>query len=103
MVNCAKIRCHPDTQGMIEALEAQDLCAISKRLYNVFEDIIPARNKTEINCIKHTLIQHGAEGAAMSGTGPTVFGLFSKLDCAQRAHDALSETYKQVFLTQRYV
>ena len=99
-VNCAKLRCRPDTQGLIAALEAGDLAGVARRMYNVFEDVLPERRRGEIAAIKAALIEYGALGAVMSGSGPTVFGLFHREDLARQAYAALKEEYRNTFLTQ---
>ena len=81
------------------ALEGGDLAGVARRVYNVFEDVLPERRAAEIREIKNTLIQHGALGACMSGTGPTVYALFDREDCAARAHSALRGSYRECFLT----
>lgn len=98
-INCAKIRCRPDTAGVIAALEGGDLGGVARRLYNVFEDVLPRRCGGEIREIKKELVGCGALGAAMSGTGPSVFGIFDCPACAQDALAALARTYRNVFLT----
>ena len=50
--------------------------------------------------IRGELVQQGALGACMSGTGPTVFGLFQEREEAERARAALAETYRDVWLTE---
>ncbi len=85
---------------MIEALKAQRLDGVARRMFNVFEDILPSRYAAEIGEIKHTLIQCGALGAAMSGTGPTVFGIFGNPGAAKAARAELSARYQDVFLTK---
>ena len=69
-------------------------------MYNVFEDVLPPRRAQEIDSIKNVMIQHGALGASMSGTGPTVFGLFDRVEEAEEARNALSELYRETFLTE---
>ena len=69
-------------------------------MYNVFEDVLPDRRRLEVGEIKNVLIQHGALGASMSGTGPTVFGLFDSREAAQSAFRALRETYQETYLTE---
>ena len=68
-------RCHPDTAGIIEALGAGDLGSICRRMYNVFEDVDDRRMRT-VREIKGRLLDHGALGAVMTGTGSAVFGVF---------------------------
>jgi len=99
-VNCSKIRCRPDTDGIIAALQAGDLAGVARRMYNVFEDVLPDRRKGEIADIKSALIGHGALGAVMSGSGPTVFGIFRTREAAEQAWKDLKQSYQQTFLTQ---
>lgn len=95
-----KIRRRPDTAGLISALTAGDLGGVARRIYNVFEDVLPARRAIEITDIKNTLLSHGAMGASMSGSGPTVFGIFEEESGARAAYEELSATYREIFLTQ---
>ena len=99
-LDSVRLRRRPDTAGIISALEAGDLEGVARRLYNVFEDVFPSRRAVEITGIKNTLIQHGALGACMSGTGPTVFGLFPEGDCARRAYEDLGQPYPATVLTK---
>ncbi|WP_209343799.1 4-(cytidine 5'-diphospho)-2-C-methyl-D-erythritol kinase [Flavonifractor sp. AGMB03687] len=95
-----RIRRRPDTAGLLAALESGDLPGVARRMYNVFEDALPARRAQEIDAIKNVMIQHGALGASMSGTGPTVFGLFIQREAAQGAWTALKEQYPETFLAE---
>ncbi len=99
-IDNVKISRRPDTAGVLEALDAGDLLGVARRLYNVFEDVLPERQRAKVNAIKSTLIQCGALGAAMSGTGPTVFGLFDNEEMAQAAYQELAGEYKETYLTQ---
>lgn len=91
---------HPDIDGMIKALEMGDLKGITDRLGNVLETVtVPAYPIIEE--IKTVMRREGAEEALMSGSGPTVFGIFTEKEkaeaAAQRVKDA--ELAKQVFVT----
>jgi 4-diphosphocytidyl-2-C-methyl-D-erythritol kinase len=99
-IDSVRLRCRPDTQGAIAALEAGDLHGAARRMYNVFEDALPERQRTRVNDIKNALIQCGALGASMSGTGPTAFGLFDDKALAQEAQGRLADFGGEVFLTQ---
>lgn len=99
-IDSVKLRCRPDTQGAIAALEAGDLAGVARRMYNVFEDALPERQHARVNDIKNVLIQCGALGASMSGTGPTAFGLFDDEGLAQEARERLADFGGEVFLTQ---
>lgn len=97
-VKVKKIVRRPDTAGVIAALEAGDLTGVARRMYNVFEDVLEPRRLSEINSIKAALIDCGALGASMSGSGPSVFGLFDQKNRAQEALDRLKKGYRGVFL-----
>lgn len=97
-VNVRKIVRRPDTAGVAAALGAGDLAGVARRMYNVFEDVLEPRRLAEINEVKSVLIDCGALGASMSGSGPSVFGLFEDGARAQEAHDRLLESYRDVFL-----
>ena len=93
-----KIVRRPDTAGVIAALEAGDLAGVARRMYNVFEDVLEPRRYGEIASIKAALIDCGALGASMSGSGPSVFGLFDSEHDARSALARLEESYRDVFL-----
>lgn len=95
-----KLRRRPDTAGLVAALEAGDLGGVARRMYNVFEDVLPARLYTRVAEIKNDLIQCGALGANMSGSGPTAFGLFDRLEAAQEARSCLTQRYRDTFLCE---
>lgn len=97
-VKVRKIVCRPDTAGVVAALESGDLPGVARRMYNVFEDVLEPRRAAEIAAIKAALIDRGALGASMSGSGPSVFGLFDRENAAQDACALLRESYRDVFL-----
>ena len=87
-------------RSLLAALEQGDLAGVARRMYNVFEDVLEPRRRSEIDGIKAALIDCGALGSAMTGSGPTVFGLFDDLAAAENAKARLSELYHDVFLCQ---
>lgn len=99
-IDSIRLTRHPDTKGAIEALKAGDLSGLARRMYNVFEDALPARQQARVTDIKNTLIHCGALGTSMSGTGPTAFGLFDDRERAQDAYEKLLEVSAETFLTQ---
>ena len=99
-IDSVRIRCRPDTAGLIAALRRGDLAGGARRVYNVFEDVLPERRAGTVREVKNTLIQNGALGAGMSGTGPTVFGLFDSLEAARAAYELLRGRYQETFLTR---
>ena len=92
-------RDRPDTGGMIRALEAGDLAAVASRLRNVFEEVLPP-SCGEVFRIKERLLTLGAMNAAMSGSGPAVFGIFQSRDTAAEAAEDLKARYAQTFLAE---
>ncbi len=99
-VEVKKIVRRPDTAGLMAALEAGDLTGVARRMYNVFEDVMEPRRRGEIESIKAAMIDCGALGASMSGSGPTVFGLFEHEQGAREACGRLGELYKSVFFCE---
>ena len=79
----------PDTAAMAAALARGDLAAAAACLGNVFERVLTEEEGEEIRSIKEALLRHSALSAAMSGSGPTVFGLFDDRQKAVRAKEAL--------------
>jgi 4-diphosphocytidyl-2-C-methyl-D-erythritol kinase len=98
-IDARKIRLRPDTLGMKQALEAGELPAVARRVYNVFEDVLD-RRQAEVFAIKNQLISLGAMGAAMTGTGSAVFALFDDQATATAAHDVMAKQYKDCYLTR---
>lgn len=99
-IDSVKVRRRPDTAGVLAALEAGDLEGVARRMYNVFEDVLTERQAAQVTEIKRTLIEYGALGATMSGTGPTAFGLFSDRKQAEQAYEVLARDYRETYLTQ---
>lgn len=92
---------HPDIDGQIQAIRDGDLYAMADKMGNVLETVtIPAH--PVIREIKDGMMEQGAVNAMMSGSGPTVFGLFDDQQKAQAAYDRMMESglAKQVFLTR---
>ena len=96
-VDGGELTCRPDINGMRLALEDRDLPGVAARLGNVFEEVLPEEYH-EVFGIKKRLMELGALNAAMSGSGPTVFGVFAEQETARRAAEVLKETYQQTYL-----
>ena len=93
------IRQRPDTKGMIRALEKGDYHGVASRLSNVME-LVTAAKRRQIGEIKSFLTENGADGTLMSGSGPTVYGLFSDEGRARTAAKMLSRRFADTFLTE---
>ena len=92
---------HPDIDGQIAALEQNDLYGMAARMGNVLETVtIPSY--PVIEDIKKEIKRMGAVNAMMSGSGPTVFGLFDDRGKARKAYEKLKKgsLAKQVYLTE---
>ena len=94
---------HPDIDGMVEALEAGNLKEIADRMENVLETVtIPEH--PEIGQMKEVMRGEGALNAMMSGSGPTVFGIFEDKKQGLKARDILRKgtLAKQVYLVKPF-
>ena len=89
----------PDTGGMADAVRRGDLSGVAERLCNVFEEVLPDTRR-EIFVIKRRLLELGALNAAMSGSGPTVFGLFRDDSAARTAFEILRREYPETYLAR---
>ncbi|CDC71869.1 MULTISPECIES: 4-(cytidine 5'-diphospho)-2-C-methyl-D-erythritol kinase [environmental samples] len=89
----------PDHDAMKRALAAGDLPAVARQMRNVFEEVLTVRERQEIMYLKDVMLRCGACNAVMTGSGPTVFGLFERKAEAERAVEALRNHYSQLFLT----
>ena len=94
-----RVTAHPDTQGLCAALRDGDLRGAARRMYNVFEEALP-RSSAEIGSIRGALLDGGALGAVMTGTGSAVFGIFEERAAAAAAHKRLSGAYRECFLVR---
>lgn len=94
---------HPDIDGMIGAINSGDLQGIADRLGNVLETVTVPEYPV-IDEIKTYMKEHGALNALMSGSGPTVFGIYENEDEATAAKNALldSKLAKNAFVVKPY-
>ncbi len=92
---------HPDIDGMAKALAAGDLKGITDRMGNVLETVT-VREYPVIDRIKKRMRELGAENALMSGSGPTVFGIYREKETAENTAEVLKEEKlaKAVFATR---
>ena len=91
----------PQTAAMIQALKNQNRREIVDGLCNVLESVT-LKMHPKVNEIKGLLSSYGADGVLMSGSGPTVFGIFSNYDKAKNAHKKIQKYYKQSYVVSTY-
>ena len=93
---------HPDIDGMVAAIQKDDLDGVISRLGNVLEPVT-VQQCPAVSRIRNIMDTHGADGSLMSGSGPTVFGIFADADVAERARKQICEDeacrVKQSFVT----
>lgn len=86
------LKYHPDTEKAIECIGNGDISGLSNVLSNVLETVTVPEYPV-LTEIKEFLVQNGAAGSLMSGSGPTVFGIFKNKEDARRAYDKANEKY----------
>lgn len=99
MVEISGIEKHPDNAAMCRALEKGDRDALEKGLVNVFE---PAafRQYPQLSEIKADFMKQRADASLMSGSGPTVYGLFRSQTLAEEAFEYFRKRYGEVFIAE---
>lgn len=81
---------HPDIDGMAEAIRNDSLDGVTARLGNVLE-YVTAEKLPEIKRLEELMLEAGAENSIMSGSGPTVFGIFRDKDSAWKCAEIIRE------------
>ncbi len=94
---------HPDIDGIVKALEDKDLYGVTDRLGNVLETVTIPEHPV-IADIKKQMMDSGAVNALMSGSGPTVFGIFDDEEKAAKAYEEMkaSGLARQIYLTRPF-
>lgn len=102
-IDSGVIENHPDIDGIIDGLKHRNLDKIAVSMGNVLEKVTIEMHP-EIAKIKNCMLENGALGAMMSGSGPTVFGIFRDNRTAQRAYEKVRAQgiAKQVYVTGIY-
>ena len=96
-IDSRRSRLHPDTAGILSALDRGDTEGVARRMFNVFEDVLP-RSAGDIARLKGELLSLGALGSVMSGTGSALFGIFENGEKAEKAYKALKGVIKDCYL-----
>ena len=97
MVKLDEIKVHPDTDFLVSALENGDIKGFASKMYNVLENV-SAGEYPIIEKIKQAMLEGGALGSIMSGSGPTVFGIFDDEQQAKKIMPKLKEMCGFVYL-----
>ena len=98
-IDSVQIMKHPDNDAMEAAIEAGDIHAIAREIYNVFDPVV-SEDHPEISHIKEVCKRHGAWAAQMTGSGSVVFAVMPDVESAEKAAQELKKTYPQVFITE---
>jgi len=92
---------HPNTDNAVKAIKTGDMELLFSNMQNIMEDV-STKICPEIISIKNTLKELGANVSLMSGSGPTVYGIFEDNATAKTACDQLSKKYKQTFFVHTF-
>lgn len=96
-----KVKQFPDTEAFLQSWMTGDNAAIAHQMVNVLESVsIPRR--AEIGVLKERLVEMGAANAIMSGSGPSVFGIFADKPQALDAARTLKREYQETYLVSSY-
>ena len=94
-----KIKTKADINTLIKAIEKKNIREIANNLHNDFEPIVTKKYKV-LNDIRNNLVRNDALNAGISGSGPTVFGIFNSIYEAREAFFKVQYDYPFVFLTK---
>lgn len=102
-LDMSEVNNHPDIDGIIDAIKSQDVGLIASRMGNVLEQVTISLYPI-IDTIKQDMLNNGAINAMMSGSGPTVFGIFPDEETALRCQAYLKEKKdaRQVYITETF-
>ena len=96
-IDTAEINNRPNTNAMIDALAQKDLISVAQNLSNVMGNVTETIHPI-VKGIRRKMLMNGALGAVMSGSGPTVFGIFPDYETAKKSHDSFYYQFKEVYL-----
>ena len=97
--NLDRVRVHPKTENLIEAMEQDNLYYVANNMKNLLENVTLRKHNILIK-IKEEMNRYGAVGSMMSGSGPSVFAFFDDMLKAQRCYEKMKENHREVFLTR---
>ena len=91
------IQNRPDNKKLLEDLRQENIQSLAKNMVNVLESVTSIHYR-EIKEIEKVMMENGALGSMMSGSGPTVFGLYKNREDALKSEKELLKNYKQVYV-----
>lgn len=94
-----KVNKRPHIELLVSSIRNKNYDILARNMVNVLETVT-ANKYTEINTIKTIMMQSGAQGSIMTGSGTSVFGIFPNRYSLCVAADALSKYSKEIFVTQ---
>ncbi|BED92939.1 MAG: 4-(cytidine 5'-diphospho)-2-C-methyl-D-erythritol kinase [Candidatus Paraimprobicoccus trichonymphae] len=89
-----------DIKKILLGIEKKDSLEISKNLFNRFEDLLENKDKNIISSIKELILKYGALNSSMTGSGPSVFGMFKNLNLAKNCLGNIKKIYGESFLCE---
>lgn len=95
----SKVRKHPETEKLIEAMKNNDIEYVAENMKNLLENVTLRKHKILIR-IKEEMNSCGAIGSMMSGSGPSVFAFFDDMLKAQMCFEKMKNKYYDVFITR---
>lgn len=98
-LNLEKITSRPDTNFLLKAIDNKDIIGLAKNMRNVLEDVTVDKYPV-IEEIKDVLVKNGALGSLMSGSGPTVFGIFEDKHSAKKAYSSLRNEKWECYIAE---
>ena len=95
----SKIYRHPDMRAILNGIRDESIKNVCRNMKNILENVTLKKHPL-IRKIKMQMLEEGACGALMSGSGPTVFAFFKHQEQAQKCFEKMKLKYKEVFLTK---
>lgn len=96
-IDSKEIEKRPNNKLLVQLLKDNDLNLLSENMYNVLEEVTKQQYPI-IGEIENTMIENGAIGSMMSGSGPTVFGLYLNKDEADKCRKLLLNKFEEVYV-----
>jgi len=90
---------HIDVEDLVNSIERDEVDFLGKNMFNILETIT-IKEHPIINDIKNHMLEYGAIGSLMSGSGPTIFGIFENEEQMKKCEESLKETVKKVIITK---